>query len=138
MRQLQSFVEQFTRTFDYSRVHNIDNRQYLVCAEPALFSKNISLQPFSIGLFLGESNSSFRASPALLDIISGCQRKAVVTKKNEWLFLCGRNVISKSATVREGYVLVENLRGEILGYGFLKNRLIQNLLDKGEYLRMER
>ena len=103
---------------------------------------------FSFGLYLGEEHQGFSPSPALIDLISRLpdaqSKKVFINKKAEWLFLCGRNVLSESilrnpSNLNEGLVLVQNEHDENLGYGQFKredNLIIRHILDKGKYLRM--
>jgi ribosome biogenesis protein Nip4 len=69
-----------------------------------------------------------------------------VNKKAEWLFLCGRNILGASIAsnpnrLHSGFVLVQNEQDENLGFGFFKQEgkdlILRNILDKGNYLRME-
>jgi ribosome biogenesis protein Nip4 len=99
--------------------------------------------PYSVGIYLGEGKDDFSPSPALVDMIakrSSC--KVYVNDKAEWLFLCGRDVFRKS--VEKGklidgkFVLVQNSMDENLGFGKVQGDVIENYLDKGAYLRMER
>jgi ribosome biogenesis protein Nip4 len=104
---------------------------------------------YSIGTFLGEEKQGFSPSPALLDLISRLpdaqSKKLFVNKKAEWMFLCGRNVLSDSITknpntLSEGLVLVQNEDDENLGYGQFKKEdtlIIKHILDKGRYLRLD-
>ncbi len=109
---------------------------------------------FGVGVFLGEEKSRFEPSPACVELIATKmeQHKAVVDEKAEWLFLCGRDLFNKAfirrgEPTRDGLWLVENAKGENLGYGVAptargrrkeKNVAIKNLLDRGFYLRRER
>jgi ribosome biogenesis protein Nip4 len=104
---------------------------------------------YSVGLFLGEEKMGFSASPALIDLISkfpdSQSKKIFINKKAEWLFLCGRNVLSESIAknpngLSEGLVLVQNEEDENLGYGLFKREdtlIIKHILDKGRYLRID-
>jgi ribosome biogenesis protein Nip4 len=104
---------------------------------------------YSLGLFLGEEKTGFNPSPALMDLISkfpdAQSKKIFVNKKAEWMFLCGRNVLSDSFArnpnnLSEGLVFVQNERDENLGYGLFKmedTMIIKHILDKGRYLRID-
>ena len=84
----------------------------------------------------------FHPSVALLDVLGGLSdRKAVLTEKAAWLFLCKRNALKEgivSCNAEEGEVLVVNARDEILGYGKITGAGITNKLDRGDFLRRER
>jgi hypothetical protein len=91
----------------------------------------------------------FSPSPALIDLISkfpdAQSKKIFVNRKAEWMFLCGRNVLSDSVAknpngLSEGLVLVQNVQDENLGYGQFKKEdtlIIKHILDKGRYLRID-
>lgn len=109
---------------------------------------------FAAGVYLGEEKGGFEPTPALLELISANtgEHKAVVDGKAAWLFLCGRDLFEKGILragepTKEGRLLVENERGENLGYGLVpdgrgrrknKNVAVKNLLDRGFFLRRER
>jgi ribosome biogenesis protein Nip4 len=98
---------------------------------------------------MGEEKMGFSPSPALLDLVSkfpdAQSKKVFINKKAEWLFLCGRNVLSDSIAknpnrLSEGIVLVQNENDENLGYGVFKREdtlIIKHVLDKGRYLRID-
>lgn len=102
----------------------------------------------SAGIYLGEENKRLRPSPALLEHIAALtdEHKVVVDEKAAWLFLCGRDlftksIISRGVPTRRGFVLVQNSRDENLGFGLAKRRgnvAVKNLLDRGFFLRRER
>ncbi|MFH1916432.1 MAG: hypothetical protein ABIJ21_04150 [Nanoarchaeota archaeon] len=144
---MKQFIKHFTEKFDYRHVKKIGRRYYYAQTDIAQLPKCI----FAAGIYLGEEKvrrgkSTFLPSPALIDLISKTsKRKAIITKEAEWLFLCGRDVFTKSivkSLIPEGLVLVQNESDENLGYGkIIKGKqglMIQNILDKGAYLRMER
>jgi ribosome biogenesis protein Nip4 len=142
------FTQQFTDT-EIENVHRVGRNFYL--AEQRLWDiKNgINRDIYSAGLFLGEEKMGFSASPALIEHIAKLpdtqSKKIFINKKAEWLFLCGRNVLSESfATnpnhLKEGLVLVQNEKDENLGYGLFKKEdtlIIKHILDKGRYLRID-
>ncbi|MFC1723192.1 hypothetical protein ACFL0V_03560 [Nanoarchaeota archaeon] len=145
---MKQFLSNFTEK-DLPDVHKIGRRYYQIT--PELFSllqstsKNINRQPETAGLFLGEEKGKhFQPSVALLDLISPLtDRKVVIDDKAEWLFLCGRDIFQESIIqnpVKSGLALITNLQGEILGYGKMSSErgiAIENLLDRGDYLRRE-
>jgi len=111
--------------------------------------KGIDRDIYAIGTFMGEEKMGFSPSPALIDLISrfpdAQSKKVFVNKKAEWMFLCGRNVLSDSITKNpnslvEGLVFVQNENDENLGYGQFKKEdtlIIKHILDKGRYLRID-
>lgn len=142
------FIKRFTdKIFD--NVVKIKNKYYLSGKDLIELRKKIRLDVESIGLYLGDENKKvFNPSPALIEEISKVtDKKVFVNKKAEMLFVCGRDLFSKSVlktNSKDGFVLVQNERDENLGYGKVVGNLsennkifIKNLLDKGIYLRKE-
>jgi len=142
------FTKQFTDTeiLDVRRV----GRNFYQAEERLWEIKNgINRDIYSLGLHLGEEKMGFSPSPAFVDMISRFpdtqSKKVFINKKAEWLFLCGRNVLSDSIVgnpnnLSEGLVLVQNEKDENLGYGLFKREdtlIIKHILDKGRYLRMD-
>ena len=142
------FTSQFTdKTMD--NVHRIGRNFYLAEANLMEIKNGVKRDIFSVGTYLGEEKMGFSPSPAFIDIIARmpnvADRKVVINKKAEWLFLCGRNVLSDSIIKypqdsTNPLVLVQNEQDENLGYGLFKKEdtlIIKHILDKGKYLRMD-
>ncbi len=143
--------EQFTARFSDTGIDALKIGRNYFLAEDRLkkLKEGVNRDPFSLGLFLGEERGEFHPSPAMIDVISRLpdseNRKIFVNGKAEWLFLCGRNILEDSIiknprNIKDGPVLIQNEKGENLGYGmFMKqgrDLVIKNFLDKGKYLRM--
>ncbi len=142
------FTQQFTTT-EMTNIRRVGRNFYQ--AEERLWDiKNgVTRDIYSLGLFLGEEKMGFSPSPALVDLISKFpdvqSKKIFINKKAEWLFLCGRNVLSDSIArnpnkLFEGLVMVQNENDENLGYGVFKKEdtlIIKHILDKGRYLRID-
>ncbi len=101
----------------------------------------------SAGTYLGAMKKGrFVPGTAVLDTLSKIsERKVFLEQKQAWLFLCGRDVFADSvrkANVKEGYVLVQSMENENLGYGVYRREgrrmLIRNLFDRGDFLRREK
>jgi ribosome biogenesis protein Nip4 len=101
---------------------------------------------FSLGFPLGEVKKDFIPTPEFIDYLSKkSNKKVVVNKKTEWLFLCGKDVfkmgvIKNHSEKNRGFVFVQNEFGENLGLGkFMRtgNIFIKNIIDKGAYIRKE-
>jgi len=152
MTQDLSLFNKFTKQFtdrELSDVHRVGRNFYQ--AEERLWEiKNgVTRDIYSLGLFLGEEKMGFSPSPALIELISkfpdAQSKKVFINKKSEWLFLCGRNILSESIAknphlLSEGLVLVQNEQDENLGYGLFKREdtlIIKHVLDKGRYLRID-
>jgi ribosome biogenesis protein Nip4 len=147
------FTQQFTDTdltsMD-SRIVQRIGRNFFLAEERLWDIKNsVGRDAYAVGTFLGEENQGFSPSPALIELISRLpntdSRKVFINKKAEWLFLCGRNVLSESIAknpngLSEGLALVQNEQDENLGYGQFKKEdtlIIKHILDKGRYLRLD-
>jgi ribosome biogenesis protein Nip4 len=152
MSQDLSLFNKFTKQFTASEMTDIRRvgRNFYLAEERLWEIKNgINRDIYSVGLHLGEEKMGFSPSPALIDMMSKMpdadSRKVFVNKKAEWMFLCGRNVLSDSIlrnphNLSEGLVLVQNEKDENLGYGLFKKEdtlIIKHILDKGKYLRMD-
>ena len=145
MEKIKKFVELFTDKFDYDYVHKIGKNYFMINKNLEEVESKITHDVFSIGIILGRDDEKFLPSSALIDMISKTsERKMVVNKKAEWLFLCGRDVLEEGIVSGrfKGLVLVMNEQGENLGYGKIVEKkgkkIIKNILDKGSYLRIER
>lgn len=142
------FTQQFTN-IEMTNIRRVGRNFYQ--AEERLWEiKNgVTRDIYSLGLFLGEEKMGFSPSPALIELISkfpdAQSKKVFINKQSEWLFLCGRNVLSNSIAknpnkLSEGLVLVQNEHDENLGYGLFKKEdtlIIKHVLDKGRYLRID-
>jgi hypothetical protein len=58
-------------------------------------------------------------------------RTLIITGKQEWLFTCGRDVFLDKPS--NGYYVIKDNNQNILGYGYAKSTLLQNILDIGNY-----
>lgn len=118
------------------------------------YAEERKLEPFSVGIFLGEALREFTPSPACIQRIGSLiprHRRALVDDKAAWLWLCGRDILGKgfeAGNPERGLpVIVEDTHGDVLGYGtWLVDRVsskernrpvIKNKLDLGAYLRRE-
>lgn len=142
------FIRQFTDK-SLGNVTKVGNRYYLADKELVELKDKIKLEPYSIGLYLGEdTRKGFRPSPALIELLAKySDKKIFLNEKASYLFICGRDVFGKSiikADVNKGLVLVQNEKDENLGHGRIvadineiNKVVVKNLLDKGSYLRIE-
>jgi len=149
MKQIEEFIKNFAES-KINGIAKIKSSYFLADKELLEIKEKIKDEPFSAGLFLGESkNGKFAPSANILDMLSKISdRKIFVNKKTEWLFLCKRDIFGKGivkSNAEKGLVLVQNERDENLGYGEIvddfskKDRVVvKNLLDRGNFLRRER
>jgi ribosome biogenesis protein Nip4 len=143
MKSFESF-EAFCKLFNV-HIENVlqENNNYLLLDTTLTETKNkTGRKLFSGGIYLGnKKRKQFFPSIALLDILAETYtQKIVVDKKTEWLFLCGRDIFAKSLNqdIPKGYSLIVNERGEVLGLGKKKKDLVENVLDRGNFLRREK
>jgi ribosome biogenesis protein Nip4 len=148
MKELKDFISKFTKEkFD---IIEIKKRFFIASKEQIEMMEKIKekegIVPESMGVFLGEiTKKKFKPSLALLDLLAKhSDRKIFVDDKAEWLFLCKKDVFNESVTkcdVKTGLVLVQNKNDENLGYGKIVRKgkvFVQNLMDRGDFLRRER
>jgi len=144
--KLREFISIFTDKKDIYK--------NIVCLKDSYFSVPEKLKDLSsrenvitVGTYLGkEKKEIFVPSTILLDKLAELsERKIFLNEKTSWLFLCKRDVFLESiekANVDEGFVLVQNMNDENLGYGKFTTKgrktLVKNLFDKGDFLRRER
>lgn len=144
MEKINSFVKYFVDE-KLDNIIKIKKSYFLVDKE--LENIKVKQEPFAIGLFLGEiKDNKFVPSSNLLNILAKkTEKKIFISKKTEWLFLCGRDIFGKGiirSNVKQGKVLVQNEKDENLGYGSIVGDLsnkesivVKNIYDKGEFLR---
>ena len=130
---------------------------YLISAELHDFLKEKDIKPTFAGLKLGEVGRRFRFTvEGAFFLVKKKKKRVWVNEKGEMLFLYGRDIFSESVVkvspdVRENdIVFVCNKAGDILGIGksryeadkirsVEKDRIVvENLVDRGEYLRKEK
>lgn len=99
-------------------------------------------EPYSVGLFIGEmKKKKFMLSLEGATLISKhAKNKIFVGAKTEQLVLYGRDVFStsilKSSELSEGdKCLVVNESDEVIAVGRVKKEIVENLIDRGWYLR---
>ncbi len=127
-----------------------DKKEVYVCTHD-IFSLKDKLNFESIGIKIGEIGKRFRFSLEGAFLIVKNKKRVFVNEKGEMLFLYGRDIFASSIIkadrdVKENdIVFVCNSDGDILGIGKMRlsiNRLkesdrvaIENLIDRGEYIR---
>ena len=135
MHTFESFVEYFTDM----KIPFTQHKQ--TCYTPATPPTQGELEYMSVRLGIQKRNS-FTPSIALLDRIAPhTKRKAIVNEKAAWMFICGNNILKEGIVenaTQEGYVIITNEKGEVLGYGKNTGAGITNELDRGDFLRRER
>ncbi|MFW6231110.1 MAG: hypothetical protein ACOC32_03750 [Nanoarchaeota archaeon] len=146
MKPIFDSPEEFFKVVGAEPVDALEEKKkhYLIPDQVMRRKEEIGKEAFNAGTFLGEeTRHGFRPSVALIEHISEQDvRKLSVDKKTAWLFLCGRDIFKRSLKdeekIPEGYVFIMNERGENIGLGYAKGNLIENVLDRGDFLRRER
>ncbi len=152
MNYFQDFLKQFncSDVFDSSDILFIKEQVFLVTAKQREIFSSAKKKPIFVGNCLGRKKGDlFLPSVWLLDVLSKhAQKKIVVDKKTEWLFICGRDIFSGIVEVQgspqdEEYVLVFNKFKDCVGIACYaanptKKKPIRHVYDVGDYLRRER
>lgn len=144
---LKDFLKQFGISWD--SLETVLGRSHFIVKERNLLSKH--------PVFSGEVLAHERG-PVLIPSIDLLQRigksarhKVTVSSQGEWLFICGRDIFSKSVVSHNkpklgDRVVICNTENECLGYGDViasldtvgKKPVIKRLFDIGDLLRRER
>ncbi len=139
------FIKKFTEE-DIGKIVKIHKSYYLINEELSSVMEAIKEDVQSAGVYLGEDE---KPSLALLQILaSKTDKKIEVDEKGAFLFTCGRDLLGKAVRktkIKKGLVLVQNFRGENLGYGKIigdlreKDKIVvKNMIDNGDFLRREK
>ncbi len=142
---------------EYDVVVTEDRRLFGVSKELHDFIRVSGLKPTHVGVKLGEVGSRrLRLSvEGTFWLVRNDKRKVWVSERGEMLFLYGRDIFASSVVGTSEFgenelVFVCNLKGDVLGIGrsrFDSEKIrevegdrvvIENLVDRGEYLRKER
>jgi ribosome biogenesis protein Nip4 len=121
----------------------IDRRVFLVdktLLKTARVLQRQGMTPYALGVEIGRLHNGFLPSIELADVI--CEltdAKTVINEQGEKLFSYGRDVFVQNIIKGdEGYQIVMNKDGEVLGLGFFDGDMLKNVIDKGFYLRGKR
>ncbi|HIH24823.1 TPA: hypothetical protein HA251_07360 [Candidatus Woesearchaeota archaeon] len=138
---------------ELSSIVKIGRRYYHDPEKLIDYAKERRMDPFSVGLYLGEERHDFLPTSALIDLLAPhAQHRVAVGERAAWLYLCGRDIlmdgVAQPGEHAEGtIVMVEDTHGNTIGVGRVTSRFelkmrnkvyIKHMLDKGEYLRRER
>ena len=146
IKLIQKFTDQ--KIIDLTNVVKMGREVYLVDPELKKVFKKINKQAAYIGTFLGQNE---KPSLYLLELLAKhSEKKIIVTKKGEWLFICKRDLFTKGIKEAEGnpqindFVLVINQNNECLGYGQMiaeltaRKTVVKRMFDIGDFLRREK
>ncbi|MBN1792959.1 hypothetical protein JW826_04730 [Candidatus Woesearchaeota archaeon] len=153
MKKLISFIKEFTKKDvpELSGVERIGRQYFLMNKELKQARDELGkMTPFSAGLSFGSlEGNKFKPGFPLLDLIARyTDRIAVADSKGEIMFLyhnsiTADNLLTQKQEPESGLLLVENERGEVLGYGEAKKdrqgkKIIKNILDRSDFLKREK
>ncbi len=70
-------------------------------------------------------------------IMASSSKKSKLNEKGASLFLYGRDVFVKNMAnpPKKGYTIVSNIRNEVIGIGKFEGKMLNNVIDRGSYLR---
>ena len=153
MKPLSSFASKFGAQIALNPELIVERAQRYYLINPNL-RKIVRKEFFYAGLYLGKvKNGIFFPSFNFLNtLVEVAINKVILDKKSSWLFVCGRDVFSKSLQKTQGslrigdFTLVLNEYDECLGFGMIVDDLnstenkvvVKNILDVGDFLRRER
>lgn len=151
----------FFRSEHYMKTHVFfiverDRRELFLCTKEAWELRNLA-NLNGLGVKVGEIGSRrVRLTLEGASVLAGNRKRVFVNEKGEMLFLYGRDVFASSVLdvdgdVRENdVVFVVDTYGDVLGLGKARfdgirmleeddeKVVVENLVDRGEYLRKER
>ena len=93
---------------------------------------------YAAGVEMGVLHDEFEPSISCADIIAELSgEKIVISEKGVQLFSYGRDVFLSNIVERRsaGEKIVINEKGEVLGIGYFNGEMLENVVDKGFYLR---
>jgi len=92
----------------------------------------------SIGTQIGKfQKSNFLLGLECHLIMAPSSKKSKLNEKGASLFLYGRDVFVKNMVnpPKKGYTIVSNIRNEVIGIGKFDGKMLNNVIDRGSYLR---
>ncbi len=148
---LKPFIKQFTNQEIIKDFVKFERSYFLVNNSLLKTIACIKTKPSLAGIVLATEHRMFKPSIFLLQkIAEATNKKIIVDKKGEWMFICGKDIFGKSILkFGEGiktndFVIVQNQFSECLGYGKItaditsKGKVVENVFDIGDFLRRER
>ncbi|UCG36655.1 MAG: hypothetical protein JSV64_08695 [Candidatus Bathyarchaeota archaeon] len=155
MKSIDDFVSRFNSDLKLcaSLIVERGGRHYLLEEK---MKELLRSEFYYAGTYLGKvRRKRFFPSFAFLAMIGkGRSNKITVSRRTEWLFVCGRDIFKQGILKVEGsgkrgdYTLVLNQDDECLGFGKIVDDLfegkherklaVENISDIGDFLRRER
>jgi 60S ribosome subunit biogenesis protein NIP7 len=101
-------------------------------------NEKINEKLVSLGTQIGKfSKGNFLLGLESYLIMGASTKKSKLNEKGASLFLYGRDVFIKNVAnpPKKGYVIVSNIRNEVIGFGKFDGKMLSNIIDRGSYLR---
>jgi 60S ribosome subunit biogenesis protein NIP7 len=117
------------------KVFLVDRRLWKVAKG---INREYGVTPYAVGTEIGTVGEGFEPSIELAGIlVEYTGAKTVINEKGEKLFTYGRDVFEQNIVdgKEEGMRIVINNKKEVLGFGFFDGNMLNNVVDKGFYLR---
>ena len=132
------FIRKFTneRLYNPADLYQSGSRHFLLGPSAKDMLIKSAQKPEYAGTYLGrELTGKFIPSTFLLEMLRPHSRQATLSPRDEWLYVCRRDVASSG---KDGdFLLVMNQNKEILGFGQVFAGKLRNLFDIGDFLRRE-
>lgn len=103
-----------------------------------ILDEKINENLVSIGTQIGKfQKGNFLLGLECQLIMAPSSKKSKLNEKGASLFLYGRDVFIKNMinSPKKGYVIVSNIRNEVIGIGKFDGKMLNNIIDRGSYLR---
>ena len=138
---LNEFIKKFTdkEIIDFKLVKKLRTDYFILSSDLLRASQKIRWPFLYGGLFLGKEKKQFVPSVYLLQKLAEVSDKKVwLNEKDEWRFICKKDISIISNQKNKEFILVINKYNECLGYGIDEKNNIKNLFDIGDFLRREK
>lgn len=103
-----------------------------------ILDEKINENLVSIGTQIGKfQKGNFLLGLECSLIMASSSTKSKLNEKGASLFLYGRDVFVKNMVnpPKKGYTIVSNIRNEVIGIGKFDGKMLNNVIDRGSYLR---
>lgn len=103
-----------------------------------ILDEKINENLVSIGAQIGKfQKGNFLLGLECSLIMASSSTKSKLNEKGASLFLYGRDVFVKNMVnpPKKGYTIVSNIRNEVIGIGKFDGKMLNNVIDRGSYLR---
>ncbi|MCC7573594.1 MAG: hypothetical protein KO464_09470 [Candidatus Methanofastidiosum sp.] len=103
-----------------------------------ILGEKINENLVSIGAQIGKfQKGNFLLGLECYLIMASSSKKSKLNEKGASLFLYGRDVFVKNIVnpPKKGYTIVSNIRNEVIGIGKFDGKMLNNVIDRGSYLR---